>query len=339
VCARERTVGDLQTDAVIFMPSSRPNIIPTVIHLLRQLKPQSILDVGVGFGKWGHLFREYTDILEAEHKPARYQRKSWRVRIDGIEGHRAYLTPMHRFLYNRIHVGDAAKLLPKLPRYDLIFLGDIIEHFDKAAGLELLSEAFVKAGKAVIVSTPKFETEQEDLCGNELERHRSLWSAKDFQKLPGASVKTIDGATLLAVLRKDGVPELQIAPPRPPKAQDAQRLSETRRHITELVPQGEPFVLVDEEHVRGTLRHTRSLPFLERNGEYWGPPPDDATAIRELERLREGGAKTIVFIWTTFWWLKHYAKFERHLRLSYRCLRENDAVVAFDLEPEKRRRG
>ena len=71
------------------MPSSRPNTIPTVVHLLRQLKPQSILDVGVGFGKWGHLFREYTDIIEAEHDPARYQRKNWRIRIDGIEGHPA----------------------------------------------------------------------------------------------------------------------------------------------------------------------------------------------------------------------------------------------------------
>jgi len=43
---------------------------PTVIHLIRQLKPISILDVGVGFGKWGHLFREYTDINEAENDPA-----------------------------------------------------------------------------------------------------------------------------------------------------------------------------------------------------------------------------------------------------------------------------
>src|SRR5262245_47014859 len=126
------------------MPSSRPNTIPTVIHLLRQLKPQSILDVGVGFGKWGHLFREYTDILEAEHEPARYRRKNWRVRIDGIEGHAAYLTPMHRFLYNRIHVGDAAHLLPKLSSYDLIFLGDVIEHFDKATGQVLLEVALAK---------------------------------------------------------------------------------------------------------------------------------------------------------------------------------------------------
>src|SRR5260221_13707337 len=96
------------------MPSSRPNTIPIVINLVRQLEPQSILDVGVGFGKWGHLFREYTDILESERDPARYQRHNWQVQIDGIEGHAEYLTEMHRFLYNQIHQGDAFEILPRL---------------------------------------------------------------------------------------------------------------------------------------------------------------------------------------------------------------------------------
>jgi hypothetical protein len=318
------------------MPSSRPNTIPTVIHLLRQLKPQSILDVGVGFGKWGHLFREYTDILEAEHDPARYRRKHWRVRIDGIEGHAAYLTPMHRFLYNRIHVGDAAQLLPKLGRYDLIFLGDIIEHFDKPAGRTLLEAALARAAKAVMVTTPKFETAQEDLCGNELERHRSLWSAKDFRTFPGALVKTVDGATLLAVLPKPGVPELATRPPRPPGARHTRRLLEARRQVEELVPGGEMFVVVDDEHLRGSLPHTRALPFLEKDGQYWGPPPDDATAIGELERLRKAGARHVVFIWTAFWWLDYYAHFRQHLRSRYRCLRENKWVVAFDLNARVR---
>src|SRR5580765_520709 len=110
------------------MPSSRPNIIPTVIHLIRQMRPQSILDVGIGFGKWGHLFREYTDILESENDPERYQRQNWKVRIDGIEGFPAYVTDMHRFLYDDIHIGNACDLIPALPlNYDLIFLGDIIE--------------------------------------------------------------------------------------------------------------------------------------------------------------------------------------------------------------------
>ena len=120
------------------MPSSRPNTIPTVIHLVRQLNPKSILDVGVGFGKWGHLFREYTDINQAESDPGRYRRRNWRVRIDGIEGHAAYVTPMHRFLYNDIHIGDACALMKTVPRYDLIFMGDIIEHLDKSAGFRLL---------------------------------------------------------------------------------------------------------------------------------------------------------------------------------------------------------
>src|SRR5258706_8280538 len=167
------------------MPSSRPNTIPTVIHLVRQLKPKSILDVGIGFGKWGHLFREYTDIQESENDPARYQRCNWKIRIDGIEGYAAYITEMHHFLYNEIHIGNACELIRALPRYDVIFIGDVIEHLDKKAGFQLLRDSMEKAGKAVIVNTPKYETDQQDLCGNELDRHRSLWTANDFRKLEG----------------------------------------------------------------------------------------------------------------------------------------------------------
>jgi hypothetical protein len=184
------------------MPSSRPTIIPSVVHWLLRLNPQSILDVGVGFGKWGHLFREYTDIVQAAQDIARYERANWKVRIDGIEGHAAYMTEMHRFLYNNIYTGDAAAILPTLPAYDLIFFGDIIEHFTKRDGLELLRQAIAKSNKAVIISTPKFDTAQGACFGNELERHRSLWQAGDFQSLPGGIVKTIDGDMLVAVILK-----------------------------------------------------------------------------------------------------------------------------------------
>ena len=66
------------------MPSSRPNAIPTTVHVVRQLDPASILDVGVGFGKWGLLFREYTDIRASETDSHRYQKAAWKIRIDGI---------------------------------------------------------------------------------------------------------------------------------------------------------------------------------------------------------------------------------------------------------------
>ncbi len=313
------------------MPSSRPNTIPTVIHLLRQLKPQSILDVGVGFGKWGHLFREYTDIHEAENDPSRYERKNWRVRIEGIEGFANYVTEMHRYLYHEIHIGNASELMKTLPRYDLIFMGDIIEHFDKNSGLQLLRDAFEKANKAVVISTPKYETEQADLCGNELERHRSLWAAKDFRAFKGAVVKTIDRSTLLAVLPRPGLPALVVAPPMQPKPADALRLRATKEELVKLIAPTERFILVDDEQIRRELAHGGAIPFLEKDGQYWGPPPDDATAIQECERLRKSGARFIAFIWPTFWWLDHYVEFARHLRSQYRCVVENERLVIFDL--------
>jgi hypothetical protein len=314
------------------MPSSRPNTIPTVIHLVRQINPKSILDVGVGFGKWGHLFREYTDINEAENDPARYQRRKWRVRIDGIEGYAAYLTPMHRYLYNHLHIGNASALLKKLPQYDLIFLGDIIEHFEKSAGIRLLGDALKKANKAVIVTTPRFETGQTDLCGNELERHRSLWSAKDFTPFHRAMVKIIDRATLLAVLLKPGVSAPVCSPPKPLSQANVRRLRKCRDALTRLIPLAESFILVDDEHMRSDLPHARAIPFLEKNGKYWGPPADDATATRELERLRRKGARYIAFTWPAFWWTEHYGEFYRQLCEKYRRIHNDDWLLLFDLQ-------
>jgi len=182
-------------------------------------------------------------------------------------------------------------------------MGDIIEHLDKLKGQQLLRVAVEKARKAAIISTPKFETAQESLCANELERHRSLWSARDFRNLPGASVKTVDRATLLAVIAKPGIGVLRLSPPPAPSAETAVRLVQTRAALIELIPPDETFILVDEEQLRPLMPHRRVLPFLERDGAYWGPPADDVTAIRELERLRAAGARQIAFAWPCFWWL------------------------------------
>jgi hypothetical protein len=65
-------------------------------------------------------------------------------------------------------------------------------------------------------------------------------------------------------------------------------------------------------------------------GQYGGPPPDDATAIRELERLRQSGASFIVFARPAFWWLDYHAAL-CHLRSAFRCVLENDRLVVFDL--------
>ena len=314
------------------MPSSRPTTIPVVIHLLRQLRPRSILDVGIGFGKWGHLFREYTDINEAERDPARYARTGWQIRIDGIEGYAPYITEMHRYLYHEIHVGNAAKILPTLGSYDLVFLGDIIEHFEKRDGKALLDRALERAVKAVIVSTPKFETEQEDLCGNELERHRSLWSAADFSRWPRTQVRTVSGDTLIAVLRKGAQPALSFTVSKHFSTETRKRMRGARTELCRLVPVDEPFVLVDEEQLRPSLPHRGARPFLEKDGIYWGPPADGATAVAELIRLRALGIRRVAFLWSTLWWLEHYHELRSHLDSHAQLEHKSGSLVIYELE-------
>jgi len=113
-----------------------------------------------------------------------------------------------------------------------------------------------------------------------------------------------------------------------------QKIHRSMREIEGLVPAEETFILVDEDQWRtssevGARRHR--IPFLERDGGYWGPPPDDATAIQEFERLRKSGASFIVFGWPAFWWFGYYAGFHHHLRSTFRCAMENERVVVFDL--------
>jgi len=108
------------------------------------------------------------------------------------------------------------------------------------------------------------------------------------------------------------------------------------RDIQSVVQPGETLILVDEAlWATGAIESRHAVPFTERDGQYWGPPADDRSAIVELERLRAAGAHVIVFVWTSFWWLICYGELHEYLRATYRCASENDLVVAFDLRPPR----
>ncbi len=101
--------------------------------------------------------------------------------------------------------------------------------------------------------------------------------------------------------------------------------------VVKLIALKEPFILVGQEQMDGELPHRGSVPFLEKDGQYWGPPGDDETAIRELERLRRDGARFIAFVGPTFWWLEHYLGLAQYLRSSFCAVVENERVIVFDL--------
>jgi hypothetical protein len=111
------------------------------------------------------------------------------------------------------------------------------------------------------------------------------------------------------------------------------RTGRVARDIATVVPRDESLILVDEALLDpATFSCWRTMPFLDRGGRYDGPPADDRTAIRELERLRVAGARFVAFTWPAFWWLDHYSEMHRYLIERFPRVVENDRVVVFDLK-------
>jgi SAM-dependent methyltransferase len=111
-----------------------------------------------------------------------------------------------------------------------------------------------------------------------------------------------------------------------------------RTAVTELlglVPDGGTMILVDDGQwpVTDSFQNRRVLPFLEREGRWWGPPENDQIALRELERMRNAGATHFAYAWPSFWWMEHYAQFSQHLRRSFPCVLQNERLVVFQLVP------
>lgn len=130
------------------MPSSDPITIPKIIKLVTALNPQSILDVGSGNGRYGFLFRETLDMNHG-------RLKDWRVQIDAVEVELDYLSPVHNFIYNNVYLGDWLDVeIPKV--YDLVFLGDVLEHFAEGDWQLALLKA-KKQGRHVIVVCPNWD--------------------------------------------------------------------------------------------------------------------------------------------------------------------------------------
>jgi 2-polyprenyl-3-methyl-5-hydroxy-6-metoxy-1,4-benzoquinol methylase len=167
------------------MPFSQSSKLSTIVGFMETAQPESILDIGTGFGQYGFLARtniEHFNLFEVNGAVARKREKSeWNIVIDGIEAFKDYITPVHEYAYNNIYVGDAMDLLPTLTRrYDLVLAIDILEHFNKDDGrlfIELLKKV---CSGFVLVSTPKEFIEQH-IEANPYENHRSCWTPADLQ--------------------------------------------------------------------------------------------------------------------------------------------------------------
>lgn len=148
------------------------------IDLVRKLNPQSILDVGTGFGRWGILFREFLEIWDNSKYDG-----NWDRIIDGVEIYQGYVKDYHKYFYTNIYNENALTYLESTEKkYDMVNFGDIIEHFEKAEGEKLISLALEKA-KYVLINIPIGKHwKQEGTQENPWEAHKSVWYNNDFTK-------------------------------------------------------------------------------------------------------------------------------------------------------------
>jgi polysaccharide pyruvyl transferase WcaK-like protein/SAM-dependent methyltransferase len=102
--------------------------------------------------------------------------------------------------------------------------------------------------------------------------------------------------------------------------------------INDLMPEGAKCILVDDaQWPKCALGSRQAIPFVEKDGQYHGPPADDAEAIREFDRLHQLGAEFIVFGPPAFWWFDYYTEFARYLKARFPCISNSDRLRAFDL--------
>ncbi len=154
------------------MPLSMPFNQGFIATTIWKYQPKSVLDVGCGFGKYGVIFREYLDVLWE-----RYDKSEWKARIDAVEACDHCITPLHRYIYNTVFIGDARKI--SIPQhYDLVFMGDVLEHMPKEDGEKLIDKFDTKW---ILISTPTIMVEQKPYKGNEYEKHEYIWKEEDFK--------------------------------------------------------------------------------------------------------------------------------------------------------------
>lgn len=167
------------------MPTSFFGQISTIMYEIALLHPQSVLDIGVGFGKYGVLCRELLDVPYQ-----RYHKETWKVRIDGIEGFEEYRNPLHGFVYDHMYYSLIEDTFDRLEVvYDLGLMIDVLEHFEKETGAEILRKGLNRC-KALLVSVPE-APEPQSYLGNDLEQHRSVWTMYDFIGYKMQKIKTV----------------------------------------------------------------------------------------------------------------------------------------------------
>jgi 2-polyprenyl-3-methyl-5-hydroxy-6-metoxy-1,4-benzoquinol methylase len=167
--------------------------ISYLVSIITRWRFKKLLDIGIGYGVLAHTLRRMVE-------PYKFDKSKWVLEIDGIEVNKHYITPMHKFLYNDIVIGDIQNI--KVKEYDIIVASEIFEHLHKSKAMDIIRELKDKC-KLLVITVPYGFKKQGMKNNNKYEVHLSSWSPEDFLFLGGFEI-VIQGSEILAVHRGKG---------------------------------------------------------------------------------------------------------------------------------------
>lgn len=180
------------------MPVSVYHHVPAVLEEVQRISPQAVLDLGIGFGKWGVLVRE---VLDAWY--GRLKRDQWLVRIAGVEVFEPYRNPVWQ-VYDYIRIEDFGDTSNwhRYRDYGLVMLMDSLEHLEPELGRRLLDH-LVKYNGAIVISVPNGKMPQDEpVFGNANERH--LWTfngLEEFARFPNVKLLHQSVCTVVSITK------------------------------------------------------------------------------------------------------------------------------------------
>lgn len=163
------------------MPTSHELPIPFVCDALRRSNGLSVLDVGIGSGRWGFLAREFMDYWKG-----RALKKRWKVEIHGVEIFEPYINDAVLAIYDVVHCCDIWSFSEKMAHRDVVIAGDVMEHFERPTADQLILRLIQKTRKLFVLNIPlgtKAEWSQGESYGNKHETHKSFWTDEEICSL------------------------------------------------------------------------------------------------------------------------------------------------------------
>ena len=165
------------------MPYSAVVFDQIIAALIAKMAPTSVLDIGPGAGKYGLIVKALRELgVEIESLAA--------VEID-----ESYIEQFKlNDIYDVVQLGDASMLPDVGPdaEWDLVILGDVLEHFRKSRGTDLIEYLYYRT-KYIILVVP-IDYIQGAWDGHHAEAHISTWYPADFARYKASCFSSMSGS-------------------------------------------------------------------------------------------------------------------------------------------------